>query len=557
MTVGQYIMASGTAGPSEQDTLDRLDEFMTGALGWGRLDVVSDTGTDNDRVWISPGEVPGKYPPLYVRARANSDDIIFHGYTYWNNGTSTGSDEAADSLELQIPNNNSGGSDEYVFVGNKDAVFVSVRLNSDASCYMGGFGYWDSFYTVSQDPYPLWVMGQNSNADTFNNTFRVRSYGHDPAGFLSPVSTYSGGVVGFVGTDESGRTGLATPNPRDGRFLMMKSGFYRERSRTEGDIPGYISHEIRGEIPGMYQFYGTSFTAHDTVVASGVSTVEGLPGDDLGEGDFIVVRSTSTNTYSLGPGTWWSPTPREISGLELWLVEGAFQRRGGDYTGGAVKAWVDLSGGGNEAAQATEGSQPQPVSSGISYSGEPLITLSGTQHLTGALTYTNDYTAFVVADYTNTTRKPLFYLRGDISTNDNIFSLEFNKATANSAVAYVRTDGSPVEEDEETYGSLTVNAPYIVSAVVSGTATMLYVNGDSTGSTTTIDTKSSFGGSAELNYAIGATLDSSGTVDGTAYHDGNIAEVIVYNRDLTNEEHQNVICYLGDKYGITVSGTCA
>lgn len=557
MTVGQYITASGTAGPSEQDTLDRLDEFMSGALGWNRIDVVSDTGTDNDRVWYSEGEVPGKYAPMYVRARANGDDIIFHGYTLWNPGTSTGSDEIANATELQVPNDNNGGSDEYVFFGNKDAVFVSIRLNSNGSNYMGGFGYWDTYYTVGEDPYPLWVMGQNSNADTFNNTFRVRSYGEDPDGFLNVVATYSGGVIGFIGTDDSARTALATPNPRDARHLMLKNTFYRRRSDTEGDIPGAISHEVRGEIPGMYQFYGSNFVANDMVIASGVATGDGIPGDDLGTGTFVVVRSSQTNTMALGPADSWAPTPPTVSGLEMWLSGNAVYRRaGGDLSGGAVRGWIDLSGEGNEAAQTTEADQPEPVSSGTVFNGQPTVRFDGSNHLTGALTYTNNYTAFVVADYDDTTRKPLFYVRGDISSNDNIFSLEFNKATADTAVAYVRVDGSPVEEDEETYASLSVNTAYIVSVVVSGTLTTLYVDGDSTGSSTTTDTKTSFGGSAELNYGIGATLNSSGAVDGTAYHNGEIAEAIVYNRNLTAEEHQNIVCYLGDKYGITVAGSC-
>jgi len=558
MTVGQYTTASGTAGPSEQDTLDRLDEFMTGALGWNRVDVVTDTSTDNDRVWYSEGETPGKYSPMYVRARANGDDIIFQGYTFWDPNTSTGNDEIANSTELQIPNDNNGGADEYVFFGNKDVVLVSVRLNSNGSNYMGGFGYWDTYYTAGEDQYPLWVMGQNSNSDTFLNTFRVRTYGFDPEGFLNTVSTVSGGVVGFVGTDESGRTAVATPNPRDVRHLMLKNTFYRERSRTEGDIAGAISHEVRGEIPGMYQFYGSNFAANDTVIASGVATVEGIPGDDLGNGTFVVVRSTETNTMVLGPADSWAPVPPTVPGLEMWLSGNAVYRRGGgDLSGGVVQGWLDLSGGGNEAAQTTEADQPEPVSSGTLVNGQPTVRFDGSNHLVGTLTYANNYTVFVVADYNDVSRKPLFYVRGDIGSNDNIFSLEFNKGTSNTAVAYVRTDGSPVEEDEETYSGLATNTAYIVSAVVSGTLSSLYVNGDNTGSSTTTDTKTSFGGSAELNYGVGATLNSSGAVDGTAYHSGEIAETIVYNRNLTDEEHQSIICYLGDKYGITVSGVCA
>ncbi len=552
MTVGQYLITSGTAGPSEQDTLDRLDEFMTGALGWNRVDVITDDATDNDRVWYSEGEVSGQYNPMYVRARATNNDIRFHGYTFWDPSSSTGSDEIIDTTELQIPNDNNGGPDEYVFVGNKDAVFAVTRLNSSSSNYMGGFGYWDTFYTPQQDPYPLWVMGQNSNADTFNNTLRVRSYGFDPDGFLHTGSTISGGVVGFVSQDQAFATGLATPNPRDGRHLMLKTPFYRERSRTDGDIPGTISHEIRGEIPALFQFYGSNFAANDRVVASGVSVGDGIPGDAVGLGNFVVSRSTQTNTFTLGPAQSHSPTPPTINDLELWLHGGAAERRLE-----RVREWIDLSEKSRHASQSTAADRPIPLVSGTDTNSQPYVFFDNSKHLTGSLEVVNGYTVFVVAKYTvEDDDQPLFHTSGMISTSGTIFGVGFNTDADNSVQLVVQTDDSPLEEDKERFTGLSTNTWYVVSALVSGTNTTLYINGDSGGSSTIANSKTTIAGSTVLNYGIGTALDSSGSPAGQPRHEGGIAEAIVYTRNLTNEEHQSIICYLGNKYNITVSGTC-
>ena len=106
-----------------------------------------------------------------------------------------------------------------------------------------------------------------------------------------------------------------------------------------------------------------------------------------------------------------------------------------------------------------------------------------------------------------------------------------------------------------TYSGLSENLAYIVSAKVSGPNTLLYVNGDASGSVVLSDTKTTAAGVHQFNYGIGVALDASGSPTSTLL-DGKIAEVIVYSRDLSVSEHQSVICYLGDKYGITVSGSC-
>ena len=150
MAIGQYTTASGIAGPTEQDTLNHLDAFITGALGWQRLDTFQASASDTSLVWFSEGEVSGKYAPIYFRAQAVSNTLRFSAYTFWDQVTHTGNDEIANSTEIKVTN--STGADEYVFAGNKDFVFVSIFLDSNGVNYLGGGGYWDTFYTPVQDP---------------------------------------------------------------------------------------------------------------------------------------------------------------------------------------------------------------------------------------------------------------------------------------------------------------------------------------------------------------------------------------------------------------------
>jgi len=550
MTIGQYTTASGIAGPTPIDTLNQLDSFVTGALGWTKIDEYTVSATDERRIWYSEGEVPGKYAPMYLLVFTGTTWITFAAYTSWDPVTHTGNDLCYDSTETRI--HNQTAADDYVFCGNKDFIFASVRLDSNGSSYLGGGGYWDTFYTPEQDPYPMLVFGQNGNTDTFATTARVRSYAYDPEGFLEPVSTHSGANAVYVAEDRNYLTSIAAPNVRDNRHLMLKQDFYTQRSRTDGGIPGMLTHEQRGEIPGLYQFHGSYFIAHERVVASGISIGDGIAGNEVGQGDWIVFKGTAANTYAIGPVVDWEQHPNTIPNIELWLKAGAYH-----LDGGSVRGLVDLSVNTNHATQTAVAQQPLPISSEAIFNGEPVARFDGDDYLTGTLSVVTDYTLFVVADYVaGPSRRPLLHIRGDVSGDDTIFALDFNTTVSGSAQVTAQSDGSPLLIDTERYSGLASNTPYIVSAVVSGTTTTLYVNGDPTASSTIADTRISVAGNTELNYAIGATLNSAGSVDGVARHEGNIAEVIVYARDLTDEEHQSVVCYLGDKYGVTVSGTC-
>jgi hypothetical protein len=282
MVAGEFLIASGVYS-NEQDIIDQLDYHMTADFGWSRIEIITDTGSDNDRAWISLGEDSDKYMALYARMRGNANDIIFYGYTFWDSGA--GTDEVHNSTESKIQ---ADGSSEWWFIGNKDAVYVTLTPPSQAGAMMGGIGYMDTYYDSSIDPYPLFVMGQNVITDTFSNTFRVRSYAFSPDGFLSPSSTViSGGHTGHLADDLDFLVNLGSPSPRDSKYAMLKPSFFVPKSTS------LVFGEVRGELPGLYQISGVDF------VAGSVISVSGVVGG--GEKDFFISKTSNSICYALGP----------------------------------------------------------------------------------------------------------------------------------------------------------------------------------------------------------------------------------------------------------------
>jgi len=545
MTAGQYLLASGIVY-TEQDTVAALDAFMVGALGWDRLEVIAQSAGDWDVVWHSPGEVPGARNPIYARARGNVDYVDFFGYTYWNQLTSVGDNENHNATESRIY---SQGTFKYWFVGNKDAVYVYLSRESDGAAYLGGFGYWESYYDYSLDPYPLWVMGQYATLDTFTNTARVSSYVYNKTGYLREGATYSGAVGSYLAGDYAGLAYCGSPNPRDQRYVLLKAPFYRPLSYSA------ITHEVRGELPGAYTIDASYFSNGERLVASGTALGDAITGDTLGVGNFVVCKSGSGTTFkaqALGPVTDYNPFPPTVAGLELWYRGDAVER----YEGGARRL-IDLSGLKRDALQLTGGYQPFPLVSGVGSMGQPYIRFDDYQYLIGsaAMPISNNYTAFVVAKYAVADeRQPALYIRGDVGGKDYIFGMEFNVVESNSAEFTVQTD--TLENDVLRFSGLTTDTFYIMSAKVSVGSSLLYINGDADATVVVSGTKTTIPWTNYRTFGVGTALDANSSAVGQDRLEGGVAEVLVYTRTLTSAEHQSIVCYLGGKYGITVSGTC-
>jgi hypothetical protein len=565
MSINNLTVVSGTA-TTEQDFIVALDNTLAHVFGWELVRKNSDSSSDRDYWFRSAGEQAGTYMPLYARVRGFSNALEF--YTYSNlTAAGVSSDEVYNSSVTKI---SISTSFDFWISGNKDIFYVMVKGTTN-NHFMGGVGYLDTPYTSAQDPLPAFSTGQG-NATTLFTGNRVRSYSapswwssHTGGALGGPfldagTSTSSGVENTYIGT---GNTILqyASPLQRDGRYMCTPVSLYI------GLTTDLITSEFRGSLPNLWGMWGDSASMGGIVTASGIN----INSDSVvSDANFIVMTefNQDDNTYIIGPVDDYDISdrgvPHSVGGVQLYLAaDRGIERNGGAFTGGKVSNWRDQHyhpsleaayNDRNDGTQGTEANQPTPVE-GVVNSKPVVRFVSGSStNLTGTFSVDNDMTLFAVASYSNgSNRCPILNVRGDISSVDTLFSLEFNENSSNSATA-VNIAAAGTDREEVT--SLSSDTMYILTNTVSGTTTTLYVDGWDGSSSTITNTKGTVAaGPADLNYSIGVDKLSGGS-NGTSFADADVAEVIVFDKYLTNEERQRVLCSLSQKYNITVSGSC-
>jgi hypothetical protein len=230
-------------------------------------------------------------------------------------------------------------------------------------------------------------------------------------------------------------------------------------------------------------------------------------------------------------------TPPDSGNLEVWLDAGAGVTTG---AGGAVSAWADQSGNGNNAAQATAGDQPVLVSSSAGFNNQPVLSFNGsTDYMQAPLPVSaaGGLTVFVVAshDSVNSNRAIVGGSQGNYGGSSQWFLME---STASSNLAEMNRDSS-------TNSSVT-SGPLNTSTHV---YTMTY-NGSSETLSQTIDGSTSSSPALYANTSL-TTLDIGSLIHfgaGFDYGDVNIAEILVYDSALDSTDAATVQTYLADKY---------
>lgn len=561
MAIGKLTVVSGTAA-TEQDFITAVDNILVQACGWELVVKVTNTATNRDFWWRSEGEVSGKYMPMFCSLQGTTDLVILEGATYV---TAAGvvSDLMNSAVEgrMSWPNQR-----DYWVAGSKDYVHIFARDASN-SHRSGGFGYLQTYYSKREDPYPVSVYGQSSATQTFAANNRVIAYTMQSLAMSMGDGAFGGGFLGTVGSgsanffradDFSTILQYNAPSIRDGRRSAFRIVPYLTNTVS------LFTPEVRGEMPYLWQVWGAGLSIGNIITASGILWDSN---EVTSSSEFIVTNefNVNTNTFMIGPIEHFDnqliSRPYKISSLALYLnANVGIERNGGAFHGGRVSTWRDFSShpsnqtpNRRDAVQVTAGNQPEPRDSVIN--GCSVVTFSGAgqRYLTGTVPVANDMTLFAVASYSNgSSRTPIVNIRGNVTAQDTLFSIEFNENTNNSATI-VNIGGGGTDRVQVT--GLTSGQPYILTNTVSGTTSTLYLNGFSESSSDVNNTKGSVTGTATINYSVGVSLNSGGTT-GSVFATANVAEVIVYNRYLTNQERQSIHCMLSQKYGVVVSGTC-
>ncbi len=230
-------------------------------------------------------------------------------------------------------------------------------------------------------------------------------------------------------------------------------------------------------------------------------------------------------------------------GRVLWLKADSLAGLG---TGSPVSQWGSI-GTGQQMTQVTETSRPLLVAPAVN--GRPVVRFDGVDDYfdvpAGLRDFSNGVTAFVIAKPSHQTDSPHFFDFGNGVARDNV---GFSRDGAGTGLM-LHTAYSDQNSTATTTGGVSDNVFQEFGVVQQGgaayasTAVTLLRNGVALGQgqcfvPRILDRSSNFIGKS-----------SNG---GDAHFKGDIAEIIVYNRALSETERQGIEAYLSDKYDMQI-----
>ena len=231
----------------------------------------------------------------------------------------------------------------------------------------------------------------------------------------------------------------------------------------------------------------------------------------------------------------------------VWIVDEPFSNGViSDYT--SMRIWKDKSGNGYDATQTTSASRPTYRTSQVN--GKPTIQFDGTDdhlHLAsgslGILRNVSGATVFVVAKYsTDLTQQSIFWFSNGTGAGQT--RLQFRKSATNTfSVVGRRLDADTAQVVTSTTTNI---GNYIVQSVrvdYQNTLLQQFLNNTLDGESLSFQTLGNTSDTDSLNAFLGSA-------NSTNFLNGNIAEVIVFNKTLSTAEFNNVNIYLMAKWGL-------
>ena len=276
----------------------------------------------------------------------------------------------------------------------------------------------------------------------------------------------------------------------------------------------------------------------------------------------VIKHSNAHALWSLGGSyyvTWarnagvldtkgWGQPKLPSSGLVLWLRADGLSLD----NGAAVTEWRDESGEGHVFTQGTASAQPSYVSSDSDFNNKPHVHFDGGDYLDlafDATLNTNQVTMFVVSTVDSDTGAKQTIIE---NTNGNTGWLLYANMSASPVANSWQLDsgtGSALTTQSSSASAVVANTPSIATFTLSGgdgagaSATKTFhINGVQANQTTAGYTKKASG-----TQRIGANSSAGLALT------GQVAEIIQYNRALTDAEREMVESYLSQKYNIAVT----
>jgi len=239
---------------------------------------------------------------------------------------------------------------------------------------------------------------------------------------------------------------------------------------------------------------------------------------------------SGSRTASVASSGGGSSIPQ--SGLSLWLKADV----GVTLSGSNVTAWADQSGNGNNATSPTIA--PTFVSSSIN--SKPAISFnndsSWMQIPQNSIGNSGNISIFIALNYVS---GAVILNKGDASS----FEATVWELTTNTGFGFVNLNGEEFSWNVVPV-SLATSTPLLLEGFSSAGVSQLAFNGTNSG-----DPSSANAGFNAISQFIGIGGGGDG---GSAVSplDARIAEIIIYNRQVTTPERQQVEAYLNTKYAI-------
>ena len=224
--------------------------------------------------------------------------------------------------------------------------------------------------------------------------------------------------------------------------------------------------------------------------------------------------------------------PNQFGGLALWLDASQLT---GLVDGNAVASWTDMTGKGNHAIQATEANKPLYKTNILN--GKPVVRFDGTDFLTspnGAISgLSNAISIFAVYNMTVQTDTSILVAETDDTANRLNIHPNFSGGTVFFDFGNISTGGRVNGAWGGALGTF-----YRWGFVAGSSAMNIYRNGTSILSVGTSKT-----------FTPGIKTLNIGAYSATRFN-GDVAEIIIYNRVLSAIERAFIDSYLSNKYAI-------
>lgn len=247
-------------------------------------------------------------------------------------------------------------------------------------------------------------------------------------------------------------------------------------------------------------------------------------------------RSRYQSKYGSGVGGAGGFLPIS-NDLQLWLDASDLSTI--TSSGGAVSAWADKSGNGNNATQPVGANQP--ATGATTRNGRNVIDFGGSPEelrLPSAL--------FTISQGANT----LFIVskrNTETGSEERILAMGQNGVGIKYGLRYSATSGSILFLNNNAAGNVLTSTGHtntdfqIIKGRRSGTTQAISVNGATEDTNTNGDD------------TTGVDLARIGSLFGASYLIGSVAEVLIYNRSLSDAESDVIERYLSAKWGVTLA----